>query len=132
MLGNTFNPSGGGPFYLSFGVFTSINPFAAAASPYLTAIDRPLNLIKWTQVYQCLGLNNAANYWTLRLLALNTGSVHATLDTLAYIGGWENMQLTTFAIPSIAYPAELGMYLNLTPIGAPGNLRISAPLLLVS
>lgn len=132
MFGSPFTPSGGGPFYLAFGVFTSINPFAAAASPYLTAIDKSLNLIQWTQVYQCLGLNDAANYWTLRLLGLNTGGVHATLDTLAYIGGWENMQLTAFTIPSIAYPADLGIYLNLTPVGAPGNLRISAPLLLVS
>lgn len=132
MFGNTFNPSGNNSFYLAFGVFTSINPFAVAASPYLTAIDRSLNLQKWTQVYQCLGLNNAANYWTMRILALSTGTVHATLDSLGYVGGWENKQLSTFTVPLISYPSELGMYLNLTPIGAPGNLRISAPLLLVS
>lgn len=132
MFGNTFNPSGGGPFYFVFGAYVAINPLATATTPYSGTIPKTLNMVEWNQGFYVGAANNAANYWTFELKRESDKAIIATINTASSPASSGSLITTSiFLIPTV-YKIDLAIDLKATPTGAPGNCYLFGPSLLVS
>ena len=118
--------------YLPFGVYLTINPITAAASPglpYFASADNgnTLTFVRWSQVWHVATTNNGSNYWTIELYRVSDSSVIAAFNTSAGAADtWTLNAITSFSITTLA-AAGLGVFLAATKTGTPGALYVGGP-----
>lgn len=119
--------------YLPFGIYLNISPMSGNPSyPYGTSIDRTLTFVGWTQSVIPAATNNGSNYWIIKLLRWSDGATIATLNTSALTAGVPGrLSTTSFSIASIG-TSGIGIVMECSKFGSPGNLYAVGPLLEVT
>jgi hypothetical protein len=122
------------PYYLPFGVYLTINPITAAASPglpYFASADNgnTLTFVRWSQAWHVATTNNGSNYWTIEIKRVSDSGTVATFNTSAGAANtWILNSITSFSITTLA-AAGLGIFLVATKTGTPGSLFVGGPAL---
>lgn len=139
MFGATFQPGGGGgPVFMSWGVYNGISPSAVAYNPYATTVDRIIFPKLFTLTYWVAPPNNAGNFWQLYLNRVTPPHVFFPLVTFStntgvYAGGsWDRQQTNVFTAPSVDPATYPLLFTSAVPVGAPGAIWIVGPLLEIS
>jgi hypothetical protein len=115
--------------FLPFGVFTSINPMTAAATPYTTTVDRTITYKSLSYCALVTTTNNVSNYWTITLAETITGAVVKTLNTSAKTAGTYGLLTTTTFDTASSDATDKGLYVACAKVGSPGNLYLFGPTL---
>ena len=127
MFGNTFTPSGSGPFKIPWGAYRVISPLVATGIPYSTTINYNTNFIEWSQAIYVIGPNDGLNYWTLDMIDLNNTVNYSTFNSnLIAANVWGVVQNKPLVVSSFL-SSKLGLVIVCTKIGAPGGLFVAGP-----